>query len=83
MGTRVPVPHYHHLRPSNSFIESSLHDLNTVDGRNGEIEGISDVDRDAVTEDSLDNDDESNSVVCYSVPLLLISLSLVESSAFL
>ncbi|ONK54854.1 uncharacterized protein A4U43_UnF10470 [Asparagus officinalis] len=64
MGTRVPVPHYHHLRPSNSFIESSLHDLNTVDGRNGEIEGISDVDRDAVTEDSLDNDDECNSVDC-------------------
>lgn len=65
MGTRVPMPHYH-LRPSNSFIETSLHDLNTVDGRSGEIEGISDVDRDAVTEDSLDNEDESNSVVRHS-----------------
>lgn len=63
MGTRVPVSHYQ-LRPSNSFIESSLHDLNTVGGRSGEVDGISDVDRDAVTEDSLDNDDESNSVDC-------------------
>lgn len=64
MGTRVPVQHYN-LRPANSFISGSLHDLNTVDARPGEIEGISDVERDAVTEDSLDNDDESNSVVCF------------------
>ncbi|KAJ6832221.1 uncharacterized protein M6B38_112940 [Iris pallida] len=65
MGARVPVQHYHHLRPANSFIETSLHDLNTVvDARSAEIEGISDVDRDAVTEDSLENDDESNSVDC-------------------
>ncbi|XP_077247024.1 PPR containing protein isoform X2 [Tasmannia lanceolata] len=60
MGTRVPVQHYN-LRSANSFIGSSLHDLNTVDTRPGEIEGISDVDRDGVTEDSLDNVDESNS----------------------
>lgn len=58
MGARVPAQHYN-LRPANSFIAGSLHDLNTVDARPGEIEGISDVDRDAVTEDSLDNDDES------------------------
>ncbi|XP_057962829.1 uncharacterized protein At2g02148 isoform X6 [Malania oleifera] len=63
MGTRVPVQHYN-LRSANSFIGSSLHDLNTVDARPGEIEGISDVDRDGVTEDSLDNDEESNSVDC-------------------
>ncbi|XP_038971324.1 uncharacterized protein At2g02148 isoform X2 [Phoenix dactylifera] len=74
MGTRVPVQHYN-LRPANSFISGSLHDLNTVDARPGEIEGISDVDRDAVTEDSLDDDDESNSVDCIpgsyrnSIPL--------------
>ncbi|XP_068645841.1 uncharacterized protein At2g02148 [Aristolochia californica] len=60
MGTRVP----YNLRSANSFIGSSLHDLNTVDARPGEIEGISDVERDAVTEESLDNDDESNSVDC-------------------
>ncbi|XXG72007.1 hypothetical protein AAC387_Pa07g1198 [Persea americana] len=63
MGSRVPVQHYN-LRSANSFIESSLHDLNTVDARTGEIDGISDVDRGAVTEDSLDHDDESNSVDC-------------------
>ncbi|KAJ0966807.1 hypothetical protein J5N97_023724 [Dioscorea zingiberensis] len=74
MGTRVPVQHYN-LRPANSFIAGSLHDLNTVDARPGEIDGISDVDRDAVTEDSLDNEDESNSVDCIdesyrnSIPL--------------
>lgn len=58
MGTTDPVPCYQ-LRASDSLC--SIHDLNTVDGR---IEGISDVDRDAVTEDSFDNDDESNSVDC-------------------
>lgn len=66
MGSRVPVQHYN-LRSANSFIESSLHDLNTVDARAGEIDGISDVDRGAVTEDSLDHDDESNSVVSLKV----------------
>lgn len=52
------------LRPANSFIGGSLHDLNTSDSNPGEIEGISDVDRGPVNEDSLDDDDdESNSVV--------------------
>lgn len=62
MGSRVPVQHYN-LRSANSFIGGSLHDLNAVDPRTGEIEGMSDVDRGAVTEDSLDQDEESNSVV--------------------
>ncbi|WOK98402.1 hypothetical protein Cni_G07113 [Canna indica] len=63
------------LRPANSFIGGSLHDLNTADSNPGEIEGINDVDRDPVNEDSLDNDDESNSVDCVhdsyrsSIPL--------------
>ncbi|KAE8076461.1 hypothetical protein FH972_015108 [Carpinus fangiana] len=61
MGTRVPVQHYN-LRSTNSFIGSPLHDLNTVDARPADIEAISDVDRDAVTDDSLDNDDDSNAV---------------------
>ncbi|XP_042980484.1 uncharacterized protein At2g02148 isoform X3 [Carya illinoinensis] len=63
MGTRVPVQHYN-LRSANSFIGSPLHDLNTVDARPADIEAISDVDREAVTEDSLDNDVDSNSVDC-------------------
>lgn len=64
MGTRVPVQHYN-LRSANSFIGSPLHDLNTVDSRSAEIEAISDVDRDAVTDDSLDNEDDSSAVVSY------------------
>jgi hypothetical protein len=66
MGTRVPVQHYN-LRSTNSFIGSPLHDLNTVDARPANIEAISDVDRDAVTDDSLDNDDDSNAVVSFSL----------------
>lgn len=64
MGTRVPVQHYN-LRSANSFIGSPLHDLNTVDSRPSEIEAISDVDRDAVTDDSLDNEDDSSAVVSF------------------
>eukprot|EP01018_Ginkgo_biloba_P030783 Gb_25610 [translate_table: standard] len=64
MGSRLgPVSQYN-LNAANSFIGNSLHDLNTVDARTGEIDGISDVDRDAVTGDSLDNDDDSNSADC-------------------
>ncbi|XP_077247025.1 PPR containing protein isoform X3 [Tasmannia lanceolata] len=84
MGTRVPVQHYN-LRSANSFIGSSLHDLNTVDTRPGEIEGISDVDRDGVTEDSLDNVDESNSVDCmhnsYRNPLPLHGVGVEEDGS--
>ncbi|CAA6662730.1 unnamed protein product [Spirodela intermedia] len=47
-----------------SYIGGSLHDLNAVDGPSGDIEGISDVERDAITEGSLDNDEESTSVDC-------------------
>lgn len=64
MDTRVPVQHPYGLRPASSFIGESLHDLNTVETSNGEIEGVSDVGRDAVTEDSIDNEDESTSVDC-------------------
>ncbi|XP_028555692.1 uncharacterized protein At2g02148 [Dendrobium catenatum] len=75
MGTRVPISHPYGLRPASSFIGGSLHDLNSVETRNGEIEGISDVDRDAVTEDSLDNDEESTSVVRPANFLPSLSLS--------
>lgn len=57
MGSRVPVEHYD-LRAASSFVgASSLHDLNTVDDIGG-------VGRDAATEDSLDNDDDSAAVEC-------------------
>lgn len=57
------MQHYNLRQATNSFIGGSLHDLNTADSNPGEIDGIRDVDRDPVEEDSLDNDDESNSVV--------------------
>ncbi|XP_052205999.1 uncharacterized protein At2g02148 [Diospyros lotus] len=63
MGALVPVQHYN-LRSANSFIGSSLHDLNTVDGRPADIEALASVDRDAVTDDSLDHDDDSATVDC-------------------
>ncbi|KAF3792768.1 Uncharacterized protein EJ110_NYTH10918 [Nymphaea thermarum] len=61
MGTRIPVQHYN-IRSAGSFIGSPLHDLNTVDARPGGIERIGAVERDAVTDDSLDNDEEPSSV---------------------
>ncbi|KAG8645487.1 uncharacterized protein At2g02148 isoform X1 [Manihot esculenta] len=61
MGSRVPVQHYN-LRSANSFIGSSLHDLNTVDSRPNNLDAIGDaVDRHA--DDSLDADDDSNAAV--------------------
>lgn len=66
MGSRVPVQHYT-LRSAHSYIGgSSLHDLNTIDAhaRPDEMDGIGGVEHDAVTEDSLNKDDESNSVDC-------------------
>jgi len=65
MGTRLgSLPHYN-LNSANSFIGNSMHDLNTVDGTSTpQIDGISDVDRDAVTGDSLENDDDSSSAGC-------------------
>ncbi|XP_024994424.1 uncharacterized protein At2g02148-like isoform X1 [Cynara cardunculus var. scolymus] len=63
MGARVPVQQYN-LRSADPYIDgTSLHDLNTVDGRAGEIiEPM--VDRDAVTDESLDNEDDSGAVEC-------------------
>ncbi|XP_010528962.1 PREDICTED: putative pentatricopeptide repeat-containing protein At2g02150 [Tarenaya hassleriana] len=64
MGARVPVQHYN-LRSADSFIGSSLHDLNTVDGPPGDIDGIGGaVGRDGVDGDGLDNAGNSASVEC-------------------
>ena len=65
MGARVPVQQYN-LRSGDPYIDgTSLHDLNTVDGRGGEIiEPM--VDRDAVTDGSLDNEDDSGAVVSFN-----------------
>lgn len=67
MGSRVPVQQYN-LRSADSYIDgSSLHDLNTVDGRGGGeiIEPM--VDRDAVTDGSLDNEDDTGAVVSFNM----------------
>ncbi|XP_031100898.1 uncharacterized protein At2g02148 isoform X3 [Ipomoea triloba] len=63
MGTRVPVQHYDLRSAAASYIGSSLHDLNAAEGLGG---GGDNVDRGGgdVTEDSLDNDEESTAVDC-------------------
>ncbi|XP_019171277.1 PREDICTED: uncharacterized protein At2g02148 isoform X2 [Ipomoea nil] len=63
MGTRVPVQHYDLRSAAASYIGSSLHDLNAAEGLGGAGD---DVDRGGgdVTEDSLDNDEESTAVDC-------------------
>lgn len=58
MGARVQVQHYN-LGSADSYIGSSLHDLNSVDGPPRDIGGA--VVRDG---DSLDNDGHSSSAVC-------------------
>ncbi|KAK4373419.1 hypothetical protein RND71_008803 [Anisodus tanguticus] len=57
MGARVPVQHYDMRSAADSYIETSLHDLNA---------GGDDVDRGGgdVTEDSMDNGNESTAVDC-------------------
>ena len=65
MATRVPVQHYNLNSPS-SFIESPLNVLNAVEGRTSEIDDIGEVDREAVTEDSLDNENDASAVVSWS-----------------
>ena len=67
MGARAPVEDYHHeLGSASSYLEGSLHDLNADDSRQAsEIDGISDVDREAVSEGSLDHDADSNTLVSF------------------
>lgn len=65
MGTRVPVQHYDMRSAADSYIETSLHDLN-AEGMGGRgAGGGDDVDRGGgdVTEDSMDNGEESTAVV--------------------
>ncbi|XP_044488217.1 uncharacterized protein At2g02148 isoform X1 [Mangifera indica] len=78
MGSRVPVQHYN-LTSANSFIGTSLHDLNTVDSRPSDIDTIADVDPRQV---SLHNHQDSNSVDCihdsYRNPLPLHGVGVEE-----
>ncbi|CAH8383406.1 unnamed protein product [Eruca vesicaria subsp. sativa] len=61
MGARVQVQHYN-LGSADSYIGSSLHDLNSVDGTPRDIDAMGDaVVRDG---DSLDNDGHSSSANC-------------------
>ncbi|XP_027157566.1 uncharacterized protein At2g02148-like isoform X2 [Coffea eugenioides] len=67
MGTRVPVVEHYNLRAANSYMGGSLHDLNANDIAAGAGGVGDDVDRggggDDVTDDSLDNDEDSAAVV--------------------
>lgn len=64
MGARVGLQHYH-LGSADSYIGSSLHDLNSVDGPPRDIDGIGG----SGGGDSLDNDRDSSSVVCKNFPI--------------
>lgn len=66
MGARVGLQHYH-LGSADSYIGSSLHDLNSVDGPPRDIDGIGG----SGGGDSLDNDRDSSSVVCEKFPNLV------------
>ncbi|CAI9089986.1 OLC1v1024649C2 [Oldenlandia corymbosa var. corymbosa] len=72
MGTRVPVVEHYTLRTSNSYIGSSLHDLNADDitgaAGPGGVVGDGGVDRggDDVTDDSLGNDDDDDPAAVVS-----------------
>ncbi|KAJ0038949.1 hypothetical protein Pint_22636 [Pistacia integerrima] len=83
MGSRVPVQHYN-LRSANSFIGTSLHDLNTVDSRPSDIDAIADVDP---HQDSLHNHHDSNPVDCihesYRNPLPLHGVGVEEDRSSL
>ncbi|XP_024376857.1 uncharacterized protein At2g02148 isoform X3 [Physcomitrium patens] len=54
-------PQGHYNLNGDTTVGNALHDLNTIDSRNPEIDGITDTDRDAPTGDELDNDDDSTS----------------------
>ncbi|XP_009770764.1 uncharacterized protein At2g02148 [Nicotiana sylvestris] len=66
MGARVPLQHYDMRSAADSYIETSLHDLNTEGIGGGGGAGGEDVDRGGgdVTEDSMDNGEDSTAVEC-------------------
>lgn len=68
-GRHVPQVGLYNLNSQNTgaqYVASALHDLNTVDSRNGDMESLGDADQDAAAGDSLDNEeDESNSGVIH------------------
>jgi hypothetical protein len=68
-------PGGHYNLNGGSLVGNALHDLNTVDSRNVEIDGLADVDRDVPTGDDLENDDDSASGgVCEPAALLFLHL---------
>lgn len=75
MGTRVPVVEHYNLRSANSYVGSSLHDLNADDIAGGSVGAGDDVGRggDDVTDDNLDNDEESTAVVSVSCLISVFS----------
>ncbi|KAJ7552587.1 hypothetical protein O6H91_06G061000 [Diphasiastrum complanatum] len=64
MAGRLPLGIHYNLNAGSSLVGNALHDLNTVDSRNGDIEGITDTERDPTTGDSLDNEEDSTSGDC-------------------
>ncbi|CAM6083339.1 unnamed protein product [Calypogeia fissa] len=61
MAGRLVSGSLYNLNSGNAQVGNTLHDLNTVASRNGDLEGIAEVDRDAPAGDSLDQEEDSNS----------------------
>lgn len=77
------APQGHYNLNGGSLVGSTLHDLNTIDSRNPEIDGITDTDRDAPTGDELDNDEDSTSGgVCHCSSLLFEVQRIMCTSSF-
>lgn len=60
MAARL-APSGHYNLNGGTLVGNALHDLNTVDSRNPDIDAITDTERDAPTGDELDNDEDSTS----------------------
>jgi hypothetical protein len=63
MAGRMMSSSLYNLNAGNTQGGSTLHDLNTAASRNGDLEGLTEVDRDTRPGDSLDQEEDSNSGV--------------------
>ncbi|MCO5560323.1 hypothetical protein L7F22_013935 [Adiantum nelumboides] len=76
-GRLTPVSHYN--LNAGTIIVGPLHDLNTVDSRSGDIDGIGvDADQDGYPTDSLEQEDDTDSADCVSKPYGHSSHQVVE-----
>lgn len=67
MGGRLPTVTHYNLNGGNTLLVSPLHDLNTVDSRSGDIDGIAaDRDQNGHPTDSLEQEEDTDSADCVT-----------------